>query len=105
MIAYLNTSISCDIFSIITVYSICSSFDGIIDRPINRSIDAVLLTMSRYEKKQSAMGKAAYSPVVAFILSAQDDSLARKISGKYPVVPPVMEPTALLDNMVWCGMT
>ena len=44
----------------------------------------------------------AYSPVVDFTLSLslQDDALARKISGKYPVIPAAMEPKALIDNMV-----
>ena len=96
----------------ITSHHIHRSINPSINQPIDRSthpslstVDAILLTMSRYQKKQSAMVQAAavaYSPVVDFTLSLslQDDALARKISGKYPVIPAAMEPKALIDNMV-----
>ena len=76
-----------------------------INQTIDQSffLDAILLTMSRYQKKKSAMVQAAslaYSPVMDFSLSLQDDALARKISGKYPLIPSAMEPKALIAKMV-----
>jgi hypothetical protein len=86
----------------------CSIASHHIYQSIDQSffLDAILLTMSRYQKKKSAMVQAAvlaYSPVMEFSLSLQDDALARKISGKYPLIPAAMEPKALIANMVCTG--
>jgi hypothetical protein len=89
------------VFYLLLFYRI-TSINQTIDQSFS-PLDAILLTMSRYQKKKSAMVQAAslaYSPVMDFSLSLQDDALARRISGKYPLIPSAMEPKALIAKMV-----